>query len=252
MRLWDVDSLVPNTWNAQEMTPEEFASLKEGIARAGFLDALTVSDNGDGTATIIGGEHRWAAAKDLGIRLIPCSTIPPGEWDEDEAQIETVRLNAVRGKPNPVKMRPLMHKFRQKYGREALPSIMGLREDKIKKYLGEKIEQTANKLPPEQRGEFEAKAREAQTKEDLDKIIREFMSTGGASLEKSFLVLSWGHKKHVYIRCSEATTKAMIRGLERVEYAGRDVNETLGPYLEMWVKSLDQVDPADVEDDPDF
>ena len=138
-------------------------------------------------------------------------------------------------------MRPLLLKFRDKYGREALPSVMGLREEKVRKYLDEKIEQTLPRLPAEQQAEFEARAREAHTKQDLDKIIREFLDVGGHSLERSYMILSWGHHKHIYIRCNEATTRTIMRGLELADFAGIDINDTLAPFLEKWAASLKDI-----------
>lgn len=63
--------LLPNPWNTNVVGPENEAKLEESIRRFGMFKPVVVRTLDNGQLEILGGEHRAAAAKRLGIDSIP-------------------------------------------------------------------------------------------------------------------------------------------------------------------------------------
>ena len=58
--------LHPNPWNINRMSERAFAGLKESIRLSGFCDPIEARAHGRaGHFQILGGEHRWRAARQL-------------------------------------------------------------------------------------------------------------------------------------------------------------------------------------------
>lgn len=65
------DSLVPNSWNSNVVSPENEAKLDASLKRFGVFKPVIVRELIDGTLQIIGGEHRAQSASRLGYEAIP-------------------------------------------------------------------------------------------------------------------------------------------------------------------------------------
>lgn len=55
---------------------EHIERLKDSISKAGFVSALICIKGEDGKYIIVDGQHRYLAAKELGIDKVPCIVIP--------------------------------------------------------------------------------------------------------------------------------------------------------------------------------
>lgn len=66
----DVDVLRPNPWNTNVVSPENEAKLDESLKRFGLFKPILVREV-DGKLEILGGQHRWEAAKRLGHEQVP-------------------------------------------------------------------------------------------------------------------------------------------------------------------------------------
>lgn len=102
-----LDAFAPNPWNPNEMEPEEFESLKEGLRVKGWArsDALLVwGTNEDGKLQnlIINGEHRWSAAREIG--MVDGPVVVMDGISREEAVQWTIRLDKARGRFNPDKL----------------------------------------------------------------------------------------------------------------------------------------------------
>lgn len=80
----DPAELSPNPWNTNHLTPEAELRLENAIARHGFFRPVIVRELADGALQLIGGEHRAAAAKRLGLVEIPVVNL--GRIDEARAK----------------------------------------------------------------------------------------------------------------------------------------------------------------------
>lgn len=67
----EIDSLTPNPWNTNSVSPENEEKLKESIKRLGVFKPIICRTLSDGTLEILGGEHRWQIARDMGLTKVP-------------------------------------------------------------------------------------------------------------------------------------------------------------------------------------
>lgn len=67
----DVSRLRPNPWNTNSVSPENELKLKASVERLGVFKPVIVRELDDGALEILGGEHRWMTARELGHATIP-------------------------------------------------------------------------------------------------------------------------------------------------------------------------------------
>ena len=93
-----VDDLVVNEMNPNKMKKREFDLLVDNIEKTGLTDPILVRPIEDGKYRIVGGHHRFDAAKYLGFDNVPCTIITDPSFDDDAEKFQLVRMNAIRGK----------------------------------------------------------------------------------------------------------------------------------------------------------
>ncbi|MCW4008936.1 MAG: ParB N-terminal domain-containing protein [Candidatus Bathyarchaeota archaeon] len=98
MQLIEVSKIVPNKWNANTFVNEEYVKLKEMMAKTGIeqMPPIIVRKIGD-VYEIIDGEHRWRAAKELGLKQVAVKII---EADDEKAKELCMSYNKLRGHLN--------------------------------------------------------------------------------------------------------------------------------------------------------
>lgn len=84
MKFLSVDLVEPNEFNPQAMSKNEFERLKQEISETGFIAPIQVVPLDSGKFMILGGEHRWSAAKALGMDKIPCAILKGKKWQEED------------------------------------------------------------------------------------------------------------------------------------------------------------------------
>lgn len=87
----DVGTIHENTYNANRQSDEEFKLLCRSITDDGFTQPVIVLREG---RTIVDGEHRWRAARKLGIERIPVVFV---DMSPEQMRIATLRHNRARG-----------------------------------------------------------------------------------------------------------------------------------------------------------
>lgn len=65
------DTLIVNPWNTNVVSPDNDDKLEASIRRFGLFKPIVVRELDNGDLQILGGEHRVAAAKRVGLKLIP-------------------------------------------------------------------------------------------------------------------------------------------------------------------------------------
>jgi len=228
-----IDLLVPNDWNPNQESEATFLRLVEEIKDVGFIDPCEVVPLDDGRYVIIGGEHRWRAAKEVGLEEIPCVILVGKKWtDEDLQRLVTVRLNVLRGRLNPDKFIALYNEMAEKYGQDALQSLFAYTDSKAFQKLVEGVKKGMKKaLPKEMQKDFDEAAKEAKTVDDLAKIIQEMFSRYGNTVPLSFMVFSFGKQDHVYVQINAKTRKALNKVLAYCKATQTDLNDFLAPVI---------------------
>lgn len=234
LRYIPIDLVQPNSWNAQAQDELTFQRLCDEIRDVGFIDPLEVVPLKDGTYRIIGGEHRWQAAKVVGLDEVPCSVLVDSKWqDEDLQKFATVRLNVLKGKLDPEKFAKLYGEMATKYGAESLQQLMGYVDTKgFQKLVGDVKRGMKKSLPKDLQDEFDEAAKEAKTVEDLSNIIQHLFAKYGDTVGKSFMIFTYGKSEHIYVQCNTKTKKALDKVLAYCRSANEDINDFLGPIIE--------------------
>lgn len=233
-----IDELVPNSWNPQTQADDVFLRLVDEITEVGFIDPCEVVPLDDGTYRIIGGQHRWEAAKKAGLDEIPCVVLQGKKWnDVDLQKFVTVRLNALRGKVDPVRFAKLYQEMSEKYGAEALQNLMGYTNAKaFQKLVDGTREGLKKSMPPEMLAEFDKKAKDAKTTDDLSNIVQMLFAKYGDTVDKSFIVFTYGKQEHVYIAMDRPMKKAMDKVVGYCKATGEDINKLMAPIVHECMK----------------
>ena len=86
----DIQAIVPNEYNPNRQSEDEFELLKQSIRSDGFTFPILVGEDN----VIIDGEHRWRAALELGYTQVPVVRL---DLDRAKRMIATIRHNRARG-----------------------------------------------------------------------------------------------------------------------------------------------------------
>lgn len=70
-----IGDLVPNPWNTNHLSPEHEAKLDASLKRFGVFKPIVVRTIPGGQLEILGGQHRWEAAKRLGYVEVPVANL---------------------------------------------------------------------------------------------------------------------------------------------------------------------------------
>lgn len=82
--LVEPNDLRPNPWNTNIVSPDNEEKLKASLKRFGFFRPILCRETASGDLEIVGGEHRWQAAKSLGYDKVPVINL--GAIDDDRAK----------------------------------------------------------------------------------------------------------------------------------------------------------------------
>jgi len=249
-----VDDIEPTAFNPNEMNSEEFEMLLNEITEVGFIAPLQVVPLVDGSYRIIGGAHRWQAAKTLGMERVPCVVLSDEKWQEPDLQkFVTVRLNALHGRLNPEKMVALHREMAAKYGEKAMRRMFAFADKAGWQKMIKQVQKgmKAAGMPKEAQDKLQNATKEAKSVSDLGRVLNHLFNQYGDTLEYSFMVFDFGGKEHVYIAMSKRTKKVVNRVLEVCRSWGRDVNEVIAEVTEQWLEAAERVDQEELEAERD-
>jgi ParB-like chromosome segregation protein Spo0J len=100
-----VARFTPNPWNPNRMSDTMYAKLRAYVEREGFVEPIIARAHGD-SYEILGGEHRWKVARELGHDTVPCIVV---ELDDRRAKILSINLNELKGQSAPDLLAGLVH-----------------------------------------------------------------------------------------------------------------------------------------------
>lgn len=229
-----INLIHPNEWNPQDQKKEVFEALVEAIKEHGCIDPIQVVQMEDGTYRILGGEHRWAASKEAGLKEIPCAILTEGKWREEDLQkVATVKLNALKGHLDPAKFLKLHAELGSRYTSDALRKMMGFTDAKVyAKLLGGVKKNIAKSLPPELQKKAQQALDEAKTVQDLGTVLNTLLAQYGDTLDKGFMVFSYGGQNHLFVAMDKTMRKGMDRVVEYCRATGAHLSSVMAPIVD--------------------
>ncbi len=195
----DIDEIRPNAWNPNELDPDMFNSLVENISDIGFVQPIIVAplvDDVDGYKyRIIDGEHRFEAAKLLGMDQIPAYL---RDIDDDDQKFQTVKMNRLRGAFNQKKFSVLVRDLMERHSFEEVAESMAFTDPTELEMM---IDNARDSLPTkEMQDAFDQAKDEIKTVDDLSLILNRLFTRFGDTLPYNFMVLDFGGKEHLWVR----------------------------------------------------
>lgn len=202
-----IGQLVDHEENPNVQSEKTFATLVERIRTEGFDEPIHVYPeikNGEPTGkyVIFSGHHRKKAAELIGLKSVP-AIIRDG-WSEDRVAIELITRNQLRGNLNPHKFTELFTRLQKRYDPEQLKSMMGLTEKKVFDQL---FKQVRDQLPAKAKQKLDEAKETIKSVEDLSNILNSIFREHGSETDHSFMVFTYGGKKHYYVQISARTAK---------------------------------------------
>lgn len=240
-KLIPVNRLIPAPWNPNRMSDKVFQKLVRNIKEDGFLQTMEVvpltgefrkkyvpedQDDGGEFWLIVGGHHRWDAAKLLDMEMVP--VVIKKDWDEDMAKFKNVALNMIRGRLDPDRFTRLYMDMAEKYGDELVREQMALVEEKAFKSL---IKDVKDGLPEPMKKQLESREDEIHNTDDLQRVLAEMFSKHGDTLPFSYMVFTYGGKSHLWVQ-TDRITKARLDELTQWCYDNEvDINRVFAAFL---------------------
>jgi hypothetical protein len=223
-RVLPVDALEPHPDNPNIEDLAVFNELVEGIKAQGMIEPVLVVPHGPDRWRIIGGEHRWKAAKLAGLVEIPA--IVKLDWDETTGATHLVRMNVLRGKIDPERFVALWGKLKQAIpDPEMLKRRIGLgaRDAEFRRL----VKGVTRGLPAQVRVEVERRSEKIRRVEDLATVVQSLFARYGATIDAHFVLFSFGGATHLMVRADDVTFKPIADLAESCAALGVRLDEAL-------------------------
>lgn len=223
-RVVPIDDLEPDPRNPNKEDLATFNELVEGIKRDGVVETLLVRPAGEtGKWVITAGEHRWKAAKLAGVTHVPI--LIKQDWDADEAGIQLVRLNALRGRLDPERFTKLYTELKGKFSEPELRKRLGFsgKDAEFRRLL----KSVTAGLPASVRAEVEKRAEKIRRVEDLAAVVQSIFTKYGATVAAHFIVFAFGGQTHLMVQTTPETFGPILALAEACQAAGRKTDEVL-------------------------
>ncbi|MCK1543402.1 ParB-like nuclease domain-containing protein [Bradyrhizobium sp. 179] len=118
----EIDDLRPNPWNSNHVGPDNETKLRASIRQFGLFKPIVVRELFDADTNthyeILGGEHRWDAAREEGLTEIPVFNV--GVIDDDIAKRITLADNARYGQDDTIELAKLLEDIGDVEGLQAV------------------------------------------------------------------------------------------------------------------------------------
>ncbi len=131
----ELSNLVANDYNPNSMPEGKMEQLKKTIKTSGYWQFIIARPHPteQDKYLIIDGEHRWKAMLDEPEFQGPQNVIVV-DSAEDEARIQTINFNHIRGEMDSVKMANIIHKLVEDMGLQEVEALLGMTIEEITSY----------------------------------------------------------------------------------------------------------------------
>lgn len=217
-----IEAIQPVDWNPNVEDVATFNELVENIRANGFNEPLIVCPiESDGMYEIISGEHRWKAAKIIGLPEVLAIVRP--EWDEDMRKAQNMRMNMLHGRLDAQKFAKLWNGLEAKYGYAGAQKLIGM--ESKEKELARLLSSVKKSMPEDMQAELEKRADKIRNVEDLAAVVQSLYARFGGTIEHSFMFLTFGGQTHLLIKLSKEALGELKGCLAAMHAREQDANE---------------------------
>lgn len=152
-----IDHIKENAWNPNVLDEEGFKVLVQNIKdkRVGYTQPIEVRETGKDEYEVVDGAHRLRACKEAGLKEIECVV---SNYDNTQAQLETIAKNKIRGSINLIKAANLISELNHELSLEDI--------EKRTFYSKQELKDSLKLLEIPQ--DFEMNLQEVARKEELE------------------------------------------------------------------------------------
>ena len=195
-----IDEIDPEPLNPQQEDLATFNELVASIAEDGVVEFPIVVQRGE-RWVIVGGEHRYKAARLAGKKVLPC-IVAPAEWaDEGIRHARMIRLNALHGKFDPKKFVTLWNQLTSKYGEAQVKKMTGFSARDAD--LARLMRNVRANLPEAMKADLDQRADRIQSVNDLAAVVQALFARYGSTLQDHFVLFAFGGKTHLMVKLDE-------------------------------------------------
>jgi ParB family chromosome partitioning protein len=130
-----VEKLQPNPWNRKIFDPQAMEDLAHSIKSCGIQEPLIVRQSGTDNFEIASGHRRWLAAKEAGLKEVPC--LVQSLSDQQVAE-DNITINMQREDIAPLELAQMLSDYGTKHGKSQreMADIFGKTEGWVSQYVG--------------------------------------------------------------------------------------------------------------------
>lgn len=126
-----VDSINPNSYNPNRQSERDFALLLLSMQEDGFTQPILVNRKDN---VIVDGEHRWRAARELGMPEVPVVYV---DFTDAQMRFSTLRHNRARGQEDLALTTALLKDLQALGALKQAQESLGLSKEEIERALNE-------------------------------------------------------------------------------------------------------------------
>jgi ParB/RepB/Spo0J family partition protein len=241
-----VDLVVPNPDNINEMDEKTFGFLLENIKEVGLIDPIQVIPIQDGKYFLMGGEHRWKAAKQLGYNYVPAVILTDTRWtDSDYTDLISFRMNVLRGTQQPEKFLKVYDRMATKFGQEKLQEVFQIADKVLWKRLTKSLTKGMKEqgVPTEVVNTIEQASDKSKSFESFNKKLTKILNDYQSNQVVGTVVFQ--DKKTIIVQTSEPVWNLIDQLTKIASITGKSFSELVAPSLEKVVQdyanAVDQV-----------
>lgn len=252
-----VDKLEPNDWNPNRMSEGKFNELVDEIREDDFDDPLKVvphpdpKKSDDGYYLIIDGEHRWQAARILGLATVPCAV--KDKWEDTTVQqVKTVRRNLLHGDIDKTRFTKLVHRLNETgMALKDMPRALGFESEQAfrDKFIAEQQEKEEGQKQAASNAAKDDERKENSVVQNLSFILNEIFQEYGETVPHGFIFFCHKNKFHLMVQMDDKLEKEIDLAVKYVRESGKNINvfirRALGLEFDA-IKEQEGIDPRKV------
>lgn len=213
-----------------------FSNLLNEIATDGFEEAIAVVKNENlglefEGYTVVAGNHRLKAARELGIEELPCFV---HEWDAETCKIKLVRRNMLKGDLDPKKFTRLVESLDSTHTPEELADMMGFKDEEFERLYQKEAEDVVSN------GKNFA-PKEDSLIDGATIMLNRIFSESGDSVHLSFLCFTHNGQVHTMIQMNDKLPGVLSKITDYCKSNNLDINSVLYQILGSEIDNLDDI-----------
>lgn len=219
--------------NPRFILEKDLNELAKNISRYGYNQPIVVWDKGDGTYVVIKGNQRLKALKKLGYQEVECIVV---NYDnEDEAMMDAIADNLVRGEFDPIVFSRVYSTLTKKYGEAYVLERIG---SPSRKKLNKLISEIEKDLPEEARKRLSEAKEKIKTVDDLAKVLHEILSEDLSTYTYGFVVIrDFKNQRSIVIYADEEVYNFFENLTEEARANNTNLNDLI---KEKWINQKEK------------